>query len=111
MFEQAIYHLSPIGKLFEKHALASAEAAFLGVSGMGCARCAKRVRHGLLSVKGVLYADVHLANKVATVAYDPKSVTLTRLVTAIHESGNDGRHEYCAHLMQTMPASEAFTVH
>lgn len=91
-------------------ALQKADAAFLGVSGMGCPRCATRVRNGLVVQKGVIYADVYLENGVAAVAYDPAQVTIDDLITAVFESGNDGRHEYRAYVLQTMPASEAFTL-
>jgi copper chaperone CopZ len=103
-------HVDAVEKPLDENALAQAEATFLGVSGMGCPTCAMRVRNGLLSLTGVLYADVNLPNGVAAVAYDPQQVTPMSLVTAVFESGNDGRHEYRAHVLQTMPASEAFTL-
>lgn len=103
-------HVDPVEKPLDENALAQSEAAFLGVSGMGCPTCATRVRNGLLNLKGVLYADVYLQNGVAAVAYDPQQITTKGLMTAVYESGNDGRHEYRAQLLQTMPASEAFTL-
>ena len=110
MSEHENCHVEPVEKPLHEHALAWAEAAFLGVSGMGCPTCAMRVRNGLLNLKGVLYADVYLQNGMAAVAYDPQQVTTAGLITAVFESGNDGRHEYRAHVLQTMPASEAFTL-
>ncbi len=90
--------------------MATAIAAFLGVSGMGCPTCTIRVRNGLLSLGGVLSADVFLQNGVAVVAFDPSLVTVDNLVSAVAGAGNDGRHNYEAHLLQTMPAKEAFTL-
>ena len=110
MSEHENCHVEPVEKPSDKNALLMAEAAFLGVSGMGCPNCAMRVRNGLLNLKGVLYADVYLQSGVATVAYDPQLVTTAELVTAVTASGNDGRHEYLAHILQTMPAREAFTL-
>lgn len=109
MSEHENCYVEPIEKTPDKNALLMAEAAFLGVSGMGCPNCAMRVRNGLLNLEGVLYADVYLQNGVATVAYHPQQVTAAGLVTAVYESGNDGRHEYRAHVLQTMPAREVFT--
>lgn len=109
MSEHENCYVEPVEKRSDKSALLMAEAAFLGVSGIGCPTCALRVRNGLLNLEGVLYADVYLQNGVATVAYDPQQVTTAGLVTAVYESGNDGRHEYRAHVLQTMPARDVFT--
>ncbi|MBE2199501.1 MAG: heavy-metal-associated domain-containing protein [Anaerolinea sp.] len=109
MSEHKNCHVNPVEKALEENALVQAEATFLGVSGMGCPNCATRVRNGLLNLDGVLYADVYLQNGVATVAYDPQQVTTADLVTAVTASGNDGRHEYRAHILQTMPARDVFT--
>lgn len=103
-------HVDPVKKPLDKEALVTAVAAFLGVSGMGCPTCTMRVRNGLLSLGGVLYADVFLQNGVAAVAFDPSLVTVDNLLSAVAGAGNDGRHHYDAHLLQTMPANEAFTI-
>lgn len=102
-------HVDPVEKMVNEQALLTASAAFLGVSGMGCPTCATRVRNGLLNLDGVLLADVHLQNAVVSVAYDPENVTLAKLITAVANAGNDGRHHYEAQILQTMPATEAFT--
>ncbi len=109
MSEHENCHVDPVEKPLDSAALELAQAAFLGVSGMGCPTCAMRVRNGLLDLDGVLIADVHLENGVAAVAYDPAEVTLDGLVTAVFQSGNDGRHHYQAQIIQTLPANEAFT--
>jgi copper chaperone CopZ len=109
MSENGNCHVDPVEKAVDEQALLTARATFLGVSGMGCPTCAMRVRNGLLTVDGVLVAEVYLQNGVAAVAYDPEDVTLDRLVTAVAGAGNDGRHHYEAHVLQTMPAAEAFT--
>lgn len=109
MSEHENCHVDPVEKPLDRSALAQAEAAFLSVSGMGCPTCANRVRNGLLNLAGVLYADVLLQNGVATVAFDPRQVTPASLVTAVYESGNGGRHEYRAEILQTMPARDVFT--
>ena len=109
MSEHENCHVDPVEKSVDKTALQTADAAFLGVSGMGCPRCATRVRNGLVMQKGVIYVDVYLENGVAAVAYDPAEVTTDDLITAVAHSGNDGRHHYQAQILQTMTAREAFS--
>jgi len=102
-------HVDPVEKVPDFRKISTAQATFLAVSGMRCPTCAARVCNGLLSLEGVLYVDVYLKNGVAIVAYNPAQLTQDDLVTAVTTSGNDGRHEYQAHVLQTMPAREAFT--
>ncbi len=103
-------HVELLEKPLDRIALSTAEAAILTVSGMGCPRCAMRVRNGLLSLDGVLVADVHLERGVAVVAFDPKRARLDYLLTAVAAAGNDGRHNYQARSLGTMRASDAFTI-
>jgi copper chaperone CopZ len=107
MEEHENCHVEPVNKPLDKEALASAEAAYLAVWGMGCPRCATRVRNGLLSLDGVLLADVFLDRGMAAAAYDPERVSPKDLVAAVAGAGNDGRHHYRAEIMTVMPASEA----
>jgi len=100
-------HVEPIEKQFDESALHSAQASYLSVSGMGCPRCATRVRNGLLMLDGVLLADVFLETKTAAVAYDPQQVTQETLREAVSGAGNDGKHHYRAEVIKTLPASEA----
>ncbi len=109
MSEHENCHVDPVEKPVDKQALLTAQATFLGVSGMGCPTCAMRVRNGLLNLDGVLVAEVYLQNGIAAVAYDPTEVTPDNLVTAVANAGNDGRHHYEAHILQTVPAAKAFT--
>ena len=59
----------------------------LSVAGMTCAACALRVEKALLETDGVRAANVNLAAEKATVAYDPASVGLERLVGAVEDTG------------------------
>jgi len=102
-------HVEPVEKPLDEAALSNAMAAYLNVSGMGCPRCATRVRNGLLSVDGVLLADVFLEQNVAAAAYDPQRVSPSDLVNAVANSGNDGRHHYQAEVAAVVAASEALT--
>ena len=100
-------HVEPIEKLVDQSALETAQATFLTVTGMGCPRCATRVRNGLLTLDGVLLAEVQLENGIAAAAYDPERVTPEALTQAVTGAGNDGRHHYRADVLNTLPASEA----
>ena len=107
MSEHDNCHVEPIEKQFDESALHSAQVAYLSVSGMGCLRCATRVRNGLLMLEGVLLADVTLEMMIAAVAYDPKQITLVDLKQAVTDAGNDGKHSYRAEVIKKMPAREA----
>jgi copper chaperone CopZ len=100
-------YVEPLEKPLDEAALESAMAAYLAVGGMGCPRCALRVRNGLLSLEGVLLADVLLEDCVAVAAYDPNRVTPEDLVQAVANAGNDGRHHYWAQVMAVMPVADA----
>lgn len=103
-------HVKPLQKPFDRQAFEVANAAILGVGGMGCPTCAMRVRNSLLRLDGVLRAEVFLKPGIATVAFDGPRVALNDLVAAVGAAGNDGRHNYVAHLLNTMAATEAFTL-
>lgn len=107
MTEKDNCHVEPIEKPLDQDALSSAMAAYLAVSGMGCSNCAARVRNGLLSLEGVLLAEIHLEQGVAATAFDPQRVTVEDLIQAVTQSGNDGRHHYLAQLIEELPAEQA----
>lgn len=107
MSEQDICHVEPVEKAIDETALESAQAAYLSVSGMGCPRCAIRVRNGLLSLEGVLLAEVHLEQGVAAAAFDATKVTPENLVAAVAAAGNDGHHNYQAVFIKQVPAAQA----
>jgi len=100
-------HVDPVEKPLDKEALKTATAAYLAVSGMGCERCAMRVRNGLLGLDGVLLSDVFLQQSVAVAAYNPETVTVEDLLNAVSGAGNDGKHHYSAQLLKEVPALEA----
>ncbi|MFQ5859908.1 MAG: heavy-metal-associated domain-containing protein [Anaerolineae bacterium] len=100
-------HVEPVEKPEDEAALTTAMAAYLAVRGMGCPRCALRVRNGLLSLEGVLLADVSLERGLAAAAYDPEQVGPDDLVNAVAGAGNDGRHHYWADVLTVIPATDA----
>ncbi len=104
-------HVEPYEKPVDRDALQSAMVAYLAVGGMGCPRCAMRVRNALLRLDGVIVADVFLEHGMAAAAYDPNRVSPEDLVTAVGQAGNDGRHHYWAQVAAVMPASEVLPTH
>ncbi|MFQ5410545.1 MAG: heavy-metal-associated domain-containing protein [Anaerolineales bacterium] len=107
MSEHENCHVEPLEKPLDQDALSKSTVAYLAVSGMGCPRCATRVRNGLLSLGGVLQADIFLEQGLAAAAYDPQQVTVSDLIGAVAGAGNDGRHSYQAQVLRTAPAAEA----
>ena len=99
--------VEPLEKPLDRDALANSMAAYLMVYGMGCPRCAMRVRNGLLGLDGVLLAEVHLENGIAVSAFDPNRVAPADLVAAVVGAGNDGRHQYQAKFIKQVPIEGA----
>ncbi len=64
----------------------------LDIDGMTCASCATRVEKKLSRVSGVENAAVNYATEEATVVYDPASIALDDLVSAVSDAG------YSAHV-------------
>jgi copper chaperone len=107
MDEHENCHVEPVEKPVDEAALETAMAAYLTVGGMGCPRCAMRVRNGLLALPGVLLAEVFLDKGLAAAAYDPAQVSPEDLVRAVDGAGNDGRHHYWAEVMRVVSAADA----
>jgi P-type Cu+ transporter len=63
----------------------------LGIEGMTCASCVRRVEKGLEGVPGVARVAVNLGTEKAEVAYDPARVNGDMLVEAIEEVGFGAR--------------------
>ncbi len=105
--ERGNCQVEPLEKPVDEDAPATAEAAYLAVTGMGCPNCALRVRNGLLLTDGVLVAEVSLGRSLAAVAFDPQVVTPPELERAVADAGNDGRHQYRAQVVRVMPASDS----
>lgn len=87
--------------------LAAARAAFLSIWSMDCPQCARLIRRKLLSLDGVLLAEVYLERRLASDAYDPKRVSPVDLVCAVDAAASDWRHEYAAELISVVPAVQA----
>ena len=61
--------------------------AKIKIKGMMCGHCQASVTNAIKSVVGVSAANVNLADKEATVTYDPKKTTVDAIKAAIVEAG------------------------
>jgi len=59
----------------------------LPIDDMTCMRCARRVEAALRQVSGVGTAHVNLAEKMATVEFDPQQTGVAQLAAAVREEG------------------------
>ncbi|ABW02078.1 heavy metal translocating P-type ATPase [Caldivirga maquilingensis] len=78
------------------------------IVGMHCATCSLTVQKALLSVPGVLAADVSLANDEAVVVLDPGRVKYIDLLKAVEKAGYDiYREEATVGIRGLSPGDEA----
>ena len=78
------------------------------IVGMHCATCSLTVQRALLSVPGVLGADVSLANDEAVVVLDPGKVRYIDLLKAVEKAGYDiYREEAIVGIKELSPGDEA----
>ncbi len=64
-------------------------AVTLGVQGMTCAACVRRVERGLAKLPGVEQATVNLTLERASVRFDPELVTVDDLAAKVRDLGYD----------------------
>ncbi|MCL5998027.1 MAG: heavy-metal-associated domain-containing protein [Chloroflexi bacterium] len=95
---QDVCHVEAIEKEPTAEELKEIQTAYLTVWGMRCPNCALRVRNGLLSLRGVLDANVDHTLGLAEVVYNPHLCTSSALVDAVARYGADGYHVYSAAL-------------
>lgn len=96
-------HVIPTIKHVDATALATARTVEFTVSGIGCDRCALRVRNALLTVDTVLDVSVDAATGVAIVAVRPGGSAVAGLAEAV-AGASDGRHTYRARVRSELPA-------
>jgi copper ion binding protein len=63
------------------------EQLTLSIEGMTCEHCVIHVSQALQKVKGVIKADVDLGKKIATVTYQPGTVSRELLIKAVEDAG------------------------
>ncbi len=59
----------------------------IGVYGMTCGHCQKRVADAISSLEGVESTNVDLESERAIVSFDPQKVSLEDIIAAIHKAG------------------------
>jgi cation transport ATPase len=91
-------HVEELQKTPAPDELAQVTDTLLLVGGMGCPRCAMRVRNGLISQRGVVDALVDHVTGRALVRHNPAMASIDALLRAVESAGNDGRHRYFAAL-------------
>ena len=89
-------HVEPLQKTATAEEQQTTTSALLAVWGMGCPNCAARVRNSLLSLKGVVDAEVDHTIGMAEVVFNPSLTAIPALIEAVARAGGDGRHEYRA---------------
>lgn len=65
----------------------STETSELGIQGMTCAACVRRIERALTKVPGVEAATVNLVTERATVVFEPTLTTVDTLVAAVEKAG------------------------
>lgn len=88
-------HVEPTRKspTLEEDVAASALLT-LKIVGMGCPTCAMRVRNGLLTLNGVVAAEVDHQMAKAVLRYNADLVSVIELVDAVAEAGIESNHQY-----------------
>ena len=97
-------HIEPAVKTVTARERSQTEVLTLAITGMGCPNCAARVRNSLLSVYGVVEANVLHTLGTAQVFYNPTLAGAEKLLAAVARAGGDGRHEYRAELQDATPS-------
>jgi len=80
-----------IDDLNTRAGMVESKKASLGIGGMTCASCVRRVEQALAHVPGVKEASVNLAAERAAVEFDPLKVDLEALKAAVREAGYEVR--------------------
>jgi copper chaperone CopZ len=102
MSDREACHVESVVKAVTSEEQGQTKSMTLAITGMGCPNCAARVRNSLLSVYGVVEADVLHTLGMAQVFYNPALAGADQLLAAVARAGGDGRHEYRAEPVQTI---------
>ncbi len=91
--------VAPVHKSISADELNDSRLVAMRVQGMGCVNCAARVHNALLTLDGVISADVDWERGLALVDYLPTKTDIDALARAVMGAGDDGRHSYRAHVI------------
>src|SRR5512140_2862166 len=87
-------HVHPVETVVTAEELQDTVIVYLAIFGMGCPKCAMRVRNSLLTIHGVSEALVDHVVGAGKVMFAPGLTTVEAIVDAVAQAGNDGRHNY-----------------
>ncbi len=93
--------VEPLKKSVNEEAANEAQMALLAIVGMRCPNCVTRVHNRLLSLEGVVSADIDLERGLAFVDYVPAKTNPQALVLAVSGAGDADRHNYRAVVIST----------
>jgi copper chaperone CopZ len=99
-------HVEPVLKVITSDERKNLTTVGLAVWGMGCPNCATRVRNGLLTLTGVVEADVDHTTGVAFVEYSQDLVSMPDMLQAVAQAGDDNRHKYVAMFLGAISQQE-----
>jgi copper chaperone CopZ len=91
--------VEPIGNQSTAEEMAETKQIALAISGMACMSCANRVSNSLLSLIGVVEAQVDHITGIARVVFNPQLIVLSDMLNAVVRAGGDGRHNYSARMI------------
>ncbi|MHB1136261.1 MAG: cation-translocating P-type ATPase [Coriobacteriia bacterium] len=80
---------APDPAIMAASAAAASASATLGIIGMTCSSCQAVIERTLQRTPGIGSAVVNLANETATVAYDPHTLSIDDIVSAVRNAGYD----------------------
>jgi len=69
------------------HSVAKDQLAVIRIDGMHCHRCEQTVRKVLSAKPGVHEVEVDFNSRQASVLFDPSSVKISELMSAVEEAG------------------------
>jgi len=98
-------YVAPVHKETDPERIRGRALARFALSGLGCSNCAARVRNALLSLDGVIAADVTLAPQQARVTFDPTQADPDQLTAAVHWAGIASRHRYSSAIVDVAELS------
>ncbi len=91
--------VEPIGNQSTAEEMAETKQIALAISGMACMSCANRVSNSLLSLIGVVEAQVDQVRGTAQVVFNPQLTNPSEMFQAVVRAGGDGQHNYSARLI------------
>ena len=70
-----------------QHKVAKDQLALIRIDGMHCHRCEQTLRKALSAKPGVHEVEVDFNSRQASVIFDPSSVKISELMSAVEEAG------------------------